>query len=84
MNQRMKLIKDILDGIKKTATISVTTSMGKSGWVVTNEIHNPSEVADSIELLVKEYEKQQSYTEPAITILDKTNPAPVEVIPTKF
>ena len=33
---------------------------------------------------VKEYEKQQSYTEPAITILDKTNPAPVEVIPTKF
>ena len=38
---------------------------------------------EAIEIIEK-YEKQQSYTEPAITILDKTNPAPVEVIPTKF
>ena len=53
-------------------------------WFKALALHLPEEVFEQVSKEAKEYEKQQSYTEPAITILDNTNPAPVEVIPTKF
>jgi len=51
MNERMKLIKDILDEVKKANLAYIAE--GRIG-----EFSDISEVADSIELLVKEYEKQ--------------------------
>jgi len=53
--QRMKIVKDIIDAVEQKAIIDV--GVGYDNEIET-KIHNPSEVADSIEKLLAEYEKQ--------------------------
>jgi len=60
MEQKMKLTKDIIDAVKKTAEITAEAyQIDASKWKTTiYKFINPSEVADAILELLVEYEKQ--------------------------
>lgn len=53
-NQRMKLVKDIIDAFKNTAIITEGNSLNANGI-----IKNISEVANAIEKLIEEYERER-------------------------